>query len=142
MNTLYETDFHAWTQQQAAYLRQGKFELLDLENLSEEIESLGRQEKRELRSRLEVLLAHLIKWYYQPEKRSKSWIYTIREQRRRIEHHLMENPSLKPYLPEAISISYETALDLVGQETPLDPETLPQTCPFSEAQIFEEPLHL
>ncbi|WP_460193924.1 DUF29 domain-containing protein [Thermosynechococcus sp. FA-CM-4201] len=142
MSTLYETDFYAWTQQQAAYLRQGKLELLDLENLSEEIESLGRQEKRELRSRLEVLLAHLLKWYYQPEQRSKSWIYTIREQRRRIERHLKENPSLKPYLPEAISVSYETALDIVGQETPLEPETLPQTCPFSEAQIFEEPLHL
>ncbi|AXY67724.2 DUF29 domain-containing protein [Thermosynechococcus sichuanensis E542] len=142
MSTLYETDFYAWTQQQATYLRQGKFELLDLENLSEEIASLGRQEKRELRSRLEVLLAHLIKWYYQPEQRSKSWIYTIREQRRRIERHLKENPSLKSYLPEAICLSYETALDLVGQETPLDPETLPQTCPFSEAQIFEEPFHL
>lgn len=97
MSTLYETDFYAWTQQQAAYLRQGKFELLDLENLSEEIESLGRQEKRELRSHLEVLLAHLLKGHYQPEQRSKSWIYTIREQRRRIERHLKENPSLKPY---------------------------------------------
>ncbi len=117
-------------------------ELLDLENLSEEIESLGRQEKRELHSRLKILLAHLLKWHYQPQRRSKSWIYPIREQRREISRHLKENPSLKPYLPEAISICYETALDLVGQETLLDSETLPQTCPFSEGQIFEEPLHL
>ncbi|MCS7032213.1 MAG: DUF29 domain-containing protein, partial [Gloeomargarita sp. SKYG116] len=99
-------------------------------------------QRQELRSRLKILLGHLLEWYYQPERRSKSWLYTIREQRREIRRHLQENPSLKPYLAEAIQLSYENALDLIGQETLLDPETLPQSCPFSQEQILEEVLQL
>lgn len=138
--TLYDQDFYAWTQRQVELLRSGQLGELDVENLIEEIESLGRQERQELRNRLGVLLGHLLKWHYQPEARSKSWVYTIKEQRREIQHHLKENPSLKPYLNEAIVIGYEKGLDLVGRETPLYPEQLPQSCPFSEADIFEEPL--
>jgi hypothetical protein len=140
--TLYEQDFYAWTQQQAELLRSGKWNLIDVENLVEEMESLGRQEQQELRNRLGVLLGHLLKWYYQPEARSKSWFYTIREQRRRLQQLLNENPSLKPYLPEAIRLAYPDGLDLVGQETPLDPEQLPSSCPFSNEEIFEQPIEL
>ncbi|WNZ24933.1 DUF29 domain-containing protein [Leptolyngbya sp. NK1-12] len=138
--TLYEQDFYAWTQRQAELLRARRLEELDIDNLIEEIESLGRQERQELRNRLGVLLGHLLKWRYQPEARSKSWFYTIQEQRQEIQRHLKENPSLKPYLSEAIAIGYEKGLNLVGKETPLDPKQLPQTCPFSEAEIFEEPV--
>jgi Domain of unknown function DUF29 len=140
--TLYEQDFYAWTQQQAELLRSGELEKLDIENLIEEIESLGKQQRQELRNRLGVLLGHLLKWHYQPVARSKSWFYTIREQRRRLQQLLNENPSLKPYLPEAIRLAYPDGLDLVGQETPLDPEQLPQGCPFSEAEIFHQPIEL
>jgi hypothetical protein len=140
--TLYDQDFYAWTQQQAQLLRSGKFEGLDIENLAEEIESLGKQQRQELRNRLGVLLGHLLKWRYQPEARSKSWFYTIEEQRRRIQEHLADNPSLKPYLSEAIERGYRDGLDLVGRETPLDPKALPQQCPFSVAGIFEEPVEL
>jgi hypothetical protein len=138
--TLYEQDFYAWTQHQVELLRSGQLEKLDLENLIEEIESLSRQERRELCNRLGVLLGHLLKWHYQPEARSKSWVYTMKEQRQEIQRHLKENPSLKPYVREAIEIGYEKGLNLVGQETPLDPQTLPQFCPFSEADIFEASL--
>jgi len=138
--TLYDQDFYGWTQRQVELLRAGQLEELDIENLIEEIESLGRQERQELRNRLGVLLGHLLKWHYQPEARSKSWFYTIRAQRQEIQRHLQENPSLKPYLDEAIEIGYEKGLNLVGQETPLDPNQLPQTCPFSETEIFEEPI--
>jgi hypothetical protein len=140
--TLYDQDFYAWTQQQAQLLRSGKFEGLDIENLVEEIESLGKQQRQELRNRLGVLLGHLLKWHYQPEARSKSWRATIREQRQQIQRHLKENPSLKPYLSEAIEIGYQTGLNLIDIETPLNSNQLPQTCPFSEAQIFEEPVEL
>jgi Domain of unknown function DUF29 len=140
--TLYEQDFYAWTQQQAELLRSGTWEGLDIDNLVEEIESLGKQQRQELRNRLGVLLGHLLKWYYQPEARSKSWFYTIKEQRERILDHLAENPSLKPYLPEAITKAYKDGLNLVGRETPLDPKQLPPTCPFSQAQIFEQPMEL
>ncbi|NJL55086.1 DUF29 domain-containing protein [bacterium] len=128
--TLYDQDFFAWTQRQVELLRSGKLADIDIDNLVEEIESLGRQERQELRNRLGVLLGHLLKWHYQPEARTKSWAATIQEQRRRMQRHLQENPSLKPYLAEAIAIGYEDGLDLINRETPLDPEQLPQACPF------------
>ena len=135
--TLYDQDFYAWTQHQIELLQAQQWEQLDIDNLIEEIASLGKRERQELRNRLGVLLGHLLKWRYQPEARSKSWFYTIKEQRQGIERHLQENPSLKPYLSEAIEICYETGLNLVGKETPLAPTKLPQACPFSESDIFE-----
>jgi Domain of unknown function DUF29 len=140
--TLYDQDFYAWTQQQAELLRSRKFEGLDIDNLVEEIESLGRQERQELRNRLGVLLGHLLKWRYQPEARSKSWAATIQEQRREIQEILEDNPSLKPYLAEAMIRGYRKGLDLFNRETPLDLNQLPPTCPFSEAEIFELPVEL
>jgi hypothetical protein len=140
--TLYDQDFYAWTQQQVDLLKTGQWKQVDIENLIEEIESLGKQQRQELRNRLGMLLGHLLKWRYQPEERSKSWFYTIREQRREIQLHLKENPSLKPYLAEAIEIGYEQGLNLVGKETPLNPDQLPQVCPFSEFEIFDEPIEL
>jgi hypothetical protein len=89
-----------------------------------------------------VLLGHLLKWHYQPEARSKSWRATIREQRQQIQRHLKENPSLKPYLSEAIEIGYQSGLNLIDIETPLNSDQLPQICPFSEAQIFDERVEL
>jgi hypothetical protein len=140
--TLYDQDFYAWTQQQVALLRAGLLEQLDLENLIDEMESLGKQQEQELENRLGLLLGHLLKWHYQPEARRKSWWAIIREQRRRIQRLLKKNPEIKPYLPEAIPIGYEDALDLVYRETPLTPEQIPQTCPFSETEIFEVVIEL
>ncbi|MGA0200640.1 MAG: DUF29 domain-containing protein, partial [Prochlorotrichaceae cyanobacterium] len=97
MNRLYDTDFYAWTVEQCQLLKNGDFQQLDLINLMEEIESLGKQQRQELRNRLGVLIGHLLKWDYQPQKRSKSWRVTIREQRREILQLLKENPSLKSY---------------------------------------------
>jgi len=140
--TLYDQDFYAWTQQQVELLKTGQWKQVDIENLIEEIESLGKQQRQELRNRLGVLLGHLLKWRFQPEDHSKSWFYTIQEQRQKIQDHLEENPSLKPYLPEAISKAYRYGLTLVGKETSLDPKQLPQVCPFSEFEIFDEPMEL
>jgi ribosomal protein L29 len=140
--TFYEQDFYSWTQRQVELLRSGQLTELDLENLAEEIESLGKQQEQELENRLGVLLGHLLKWRYQTDARSKSWVATIREQRRRIQRLLTKNPGIKPYLPEALAIGYEDALDLVNRETPLNPDQLPQACPFSEFEIFEEPVEL
>jgi len=80
----YEADFYGWTQQQAKFLQEEKWSCLDIPNLVEEIESLGRQERRELKNRLGVLLGHLLKWEFQPESRSRSWLATIREQRSQV----------------------------------------------------------
>jgi ribosomal protein L29 len=106
------------------------------------MESLGRQERQELYNRLGLLLGHLLKWRFQPEARSKSWTATIREQRREIEDILADNPSLKPYLAEAMVRGYQKGLDLVNRKTPLNPDQLPRSCPFSEAEMFDQPIEL
>jgi Domain of unknown function DUF29 len=137
---LYEQDFYAWTLQQTELLRSGRWELLDVDNLVEEIESLGKQARRELENRLGVLIGHLLKWNYQSDARSRSWWVTIREQRRKLKAHLKENPSLKPYLAEAIEIGFQDGLDLVLKETPVPLDAPPEVCPYSEFEIFDEPI--
>ena len=137
VTNLYEIDFYAWTQEQSELLRLGNWQALDIENLVEEIESLGKQQKQELRNRLGILIGHLLKWEYQPELRGKSWKATIREQRKQIQLHIQENPSLKPYLDQAIAEAHELALALVVRETPLDYEDLPSECPYEIAQVFD-----
>ncbi|UZQ55792.1 DUF29 domain-containing protein [Trichothermofontia sichuanensis B231] len=137
MNSLYETDFYAWTVEQSKFLKEGDFKHLDIPNLVEEIESLGKQQRQELRNRLGVLIGHLLKWDYQPEKRTKSWRVTIQIQRREINDLLEENPSLKPYLSAAIAKVYRAGVDLVRLETPLDNEDLPQNCPYSVQQLLD-----
>jgi hypothetical protein len=134
---LYETDFYAWTLEQSKLLKEGDFKHLDITNLVEEIESLGKQQRQELRNRLGILIGHLLKWDYQSEKRSKSWRVRIREQRREIWQLLKENPSLKPYLIEAIAHAHESGIDLVVKETPLNYEDLPQNCPYTSEQLFD-----
>ncbi|MEB3337794.1 MAG: DUF29 domain-containing protein [Leptolyngbyaceae bacterium] len=135
--TAYEQDFYAWTQEQANLLRLGQWRFLDIENLVEEIESLGRQQKQGLRNRLGILIGHLLKWDYQPELRCKSWMATIREQRDEILEILQENPSLKPYLPEAIQKGFRHGINLVLRETPLELSDLPTDCPYAIAQVLD-----
>ena len=136
-SNLYETDFYAWTLEQSKLLQGGNFKGLDIVNLVEEIESLGKQQRQELRNRLGVLIGHLLKWDCQPAQRSKSWRATIREQRREILRLLQENPSLKPYLEEAIADAYQSALDLVVRETPLDYQDLPENSTYAIEQLFD-----
>jgi len=134
---LYETDFYAWTVEQARFLRNGDWSNLDISNLAEEIESLGKQDRRELRNRLRVLIGHLLKWEFQVNKRSNSWSNTIDEQRFQILGLLQESPSLKPYLPDAISEVYKYALKLATDETSLSQESFPQECPYSLEKILD-----
>ncbi|MFS8821560.1 DUF29 domain-containing protein [Synechococcus sp. 65AY6A5] len=135
--SLYEKDFYAWTQQQAQFLRERAWEKLDLPHLIEEMESLGRQQRQELRNRLGVLVGHLLKWEYQPQARSVSWLLTLQVQRQEVLDLLEENPSLRPYLPEAISKSYLRALQLALEETKLPRKTFPKTCPYAPEQILD-----
>jgi hypothetical protein len=134
---LYELDFYGWTQQQAKFLQEGKWDCLDIPNLIEEIESLGKQQRQELRSRLGILLGHLLKWEFQPHHRSRSWFATIREQRRQILRVNRENPSLQPYLQEAIEDAYQSGLNLAVSETSLSYKVFPQECPYSPEQTLD-----
>lgn len=125
MSTLYDQDFYAWTQEQAILLQKHNWEQIDLANLIEEIQTLGRQERKELRNRLGLLLGHLLKWQFQPQRRSNSWVATIREQRRRIIDLLEESPSLQSYLEEALQVGYADGIDLAVQETNLPLRYIP-----------------
>jgi hypothetical protein len=114
---LHGTDFHAWTLEQVGLLQSQQFAQLDLVNLVEEIELLGRKERQELRNRLGILLGHLLKWQFQPEQRTNSWVGTIREQRAQIKFLLKDSPSLKPYLEQTFTDAYELAVALAIRET-------------------------
>lgn len=134
--TLYDIDFYAWAKEQASLLRAGRLTEVDIENIAEEIESIGRRERRELISRLSVVLRHLLKWVYQPDFRSNSWRSSIEEQRFRLDRHLRENPSLKSQLLEAIEDAYHLARIQAGRETGFDRKTFPETCPFTFDQAM------
>lgn len=136
--SIYERDFYAWTQQQAALLREHQFTRLDMDNLIEELESMGRSERRQLVNRLEVLLMHLLKWQYQPELRGRSWQLTILEQRRRIVKLLRANPSLQPEIPVLILEAYEDAAFSAMRETGLPLTTFPAQCPYTPDQVLEQ----
>ncbi len=137
-SNLYEEDFYAWTQEQAKLLQTGLWGALDVANLVEEIESLGKQVRQELRHRLEVLLGHLLKWEVQPSYRSKSWTAILREQRRKILLLLKENPSLKPYLSGSVLIAYENAIDLAIRETGLDESSFSIECSYIDQDFLPD----
>src|SRR5271170_1000786 len=104
----YDDDFFAWTQEQARLLRDGELADVDVENLAEEIGSMGKSDRREIRNRLIVLLTHLLKWQFQPSSRSTSWSGTIIEQRQQIGSVIADSPSLQQVVPEAFDIAYQS----------------------------------
>jgi hypothetical protein len=136
--TLYDRDFYAWANEQAALLRAGRLSEADIEHVAEEIESMGKTEKRELASRLTILLLHLLKWQYQPSRRGTSWQATIRVQRRDLAVHMTDNPSLKATLPQAIDQAYGNAMIEAVVETGLLESAFPVVCPWSFEQMMAE----
>ena len=135
---LYDADFMQWIDRAAQLLKQGKFNELDLENLIEEVESLGRSEKNALKSNLSVLLMHLLKWQYQPSKRTNRWQSTILEHRDRIQLSLESSPSLKNDYLDALAQRYAVARKRAALETGLDISTFPEMCPYGTQQILDE----
>ncbi len=134
----YEEDFVLWLDHQAELLRQGRVRELDLENLAEEVEAIGRSDKREVQ-RLAVLLAHLLKYQFQETKRSRSWLSTIDEQRRQLELVFRDSPSLlKSYAPTVFEDSYRYARRKASSETRLSLETFPEACPYTLIQTLDE----
>jgi hypothetical protein len=136
--TSYEADYARWCAEQGALLRAGRLDALDRENLAEEIESLGRSDKYEIENRLEVLLLHLLKWAFQPEKQKSGWRATIVEQRIRIAKRIKESPSLRAYPAEILDDAYRLARAGAENETGLPYESFPETCPFAIDQILDK----
>ncbi|HEY2015023.1 MAG TPA: DUF29 domain-containing protein [Bryobacteraceae bacterium] len=135
---LYDRDFYEWTIRNAELLRSGRASEADLEHIAEEIEDMGKRERRELDSRLTVLIAHLLKWTVQPDRRSSSSVATIRVQRKDLVKLLSQNPSLRPYLLERLAEAYEDAVVAAMAET-LHPESdFAATCPFTLEAILDQ----
>ncbi|MBF0336252.1 MAG: DUF29 domain-containing protein [Nitrospirae bacterium] len=136
-SSLYEIDFYQWAFHNADLLRQGRFTEIDLENIVEELEGMARNNKRELLSRLKVLIMHLLKWQYQPRRRCKSWRTTIRNQRDEIKHLLGDSPSLKHNIEIVIAKGFIDAKGGFEDETGISADTLPETCPYTFGQIID-----
>ncbi len=134
----YNRDFHAWAMRQAALLRDGRLAEADLAHIAEEIESMGRSQKTELVNRLAVLLAHLLKWEAQPNRRGRSWDLTIREQRIRLAEHLQDSPSLKTAAPDALASGFRRALLRAQRETGLPEHAFPAACPWTFDQVLDD----
>jgi hypothetical protein len=134
----YDEDFYAWTEEQARLLRAGEFSQVDVENVAEELESMGRSDRRALDSHLVVLLMHLLKWQIQVLHRSPGWAGTIREQRERIEDLLQESPSLRQHIAQIRPPLYSRARRAAANETGLALKSFPQACPFTPEQVLSE----
>ncbi|TVP60180.1 MAG: DUF29 domain-containing protein [Nodularia sp. (in: Bacteria)] len=136
--TLYETDYQQWIDTTLQHLRNQEFNQLDLVHLIEEIEAMSKSDKRELQNRLIILLMHLLKWKYQSQNQSNSWLSTIDEQRRQLLFIFEDSPSLeKIYLATVFEKCYQMARKSASKETKLSVSTFPESCPFSHSEIFD-----
>lgn len=135
-NNLYDRDYYLWLSHTAKLISEGKFDEVDTANLIEEIEDMGRSEKRAVESNLTVLLAHLLKYKYQPQKRSNSWRATIIEHRRRIKKAFRDSPSLKQYFSDIFEEAYQDAIRAAAAETGLPLDTFPTLSPFTPEQAL------
>jgi len=133
----YDKDFYSWTQEQAELLKHGRFSELDIDNLIEEVETMGRTEKRELESRLTVLLLHLLKWKYQDVRQCRSWELSIIEQRLKFEETLKENPGLKSKLDDMLKKAYRYAVIEASKETKISIKIFPELCPWELDKITD-----
>lgn len=135
--SFYDVDVHAWTAEQAALLRDGHTEHADLPAIAEALDDMSKTALRALQSHMRVLLAHLLKYQYQPERRTRSWKTTIAEQRAQIAEDLNESPSLKPKLNEIVKYSWSLALMQAATETDLPERSFPEQCPYTLDQILD-----
>ena len=133
----YEHDFYAWTAEQARELRGTKPDRVDWENLAEEVESLGRSDKRAIGSDLKIVLEHLIMWQFQPEKRSDSWSDSIEEHRDRIVRIIEDSPSLAATPGEVLAREYRKARRKALRDTKLPQARIPAACPFTAEEVLD-----
>jgi Domain of unknown function DUF29 len=131
VRTDYARDPYTWSQEQARLIRDGRWDAIDRENVAEEIESVGRTEFSRLVSALRVLMLHMLKWSHQPERRTRSWVLSIKAQRNELDDLLSDNPGLRPRIPDAMKRAYRNASTEAALETGLDENTFPASCPYS-----------
>ncbi|MGF1479212.1 MAG: DUF29 domain-containing protein [Cyanophyceae cyanobacterium] len=135
--SLYEQDFHAWLSQAALDLYHHDDAALDWENLAEEIDGMVKSQKRAIASNTKIVILHLLKWKYQPAKRSNSWLYTIAEHRERIEDAIVDSPSLKKVYEEGFEKAYDRARRGAAIETGMPLNVFPPASPFTREQVID-----
>jgi type II secretory pathway component PulM len=135
--SLYDEDFAIWTTETARLLRAGRFDEVDIEHVADEIEDMGKRDKRELHSRLTVLILHLLKWKWQPEKQTRGWQATLLTQRAELDRVLEDSPSLRRATAAAVAKVYPAVLKSAALETGLPVTAFPGECPFSPDQILD-----
>lgn len=133
----YEQDFYAWTLRNAELLRQGRFSEIDVEHLAEELEDMGKSERRALESHLRTVVLHLLKWRFQPALRGASWRQSVRNGRIAIRNILRDSPSLARQLPEMLTDEYPAARADAADETGLGEPAFPKVCPFTLEQVLD-----
>ena len=140
MGIAYEKDIVAWANEQASFIRAGRFELLDLEHIAEEIEDVGKSEQRELENRMAILLAHLLKWQYQPAIRGASWQKTIKVQRTQVNRRIQKTPSFKHTLQDTEwwEDTWGDAITQASKETGIELTVFPESCPWTSEQILDQ----
>lgn len=135
---LYDKDFYSWAMQNAQLIRLGRLSEIDMQNIAEELESMGKGEKRAFMSRLAVSIANLLKWQFQPGIRSNSWSYSIKEQRASLLDLLEDSPSLRGEIEQKLKKAYSKALIIAARETGLNESTFLPECPYSFSQILDD----
>lgn len=136
--TRYDSDYYLWSERQAALLRQGKLTLLDIENIAEEIESLGKSDRRALMSQVQRLLVHLLKWQFQRPRRSESWRKSIQMARDAMSRIVEDSPSLRDAIAKRLENEFKLARRNASRETKLPESDFPAQCPYSLQQIMDD----
>lgn len=140
--TRYEDDLYTWVQEQVALLRAGRLDEVDADNIAEELSDVGASERSRLDSILRVLLMHMLKWDQQPDFRTPSWVYSIKEQRRRYDRLMRTSPGLKSYRDEALQSMFPIARSWAAAETHFEESEFPAACPYSWADLLERPFEV
>ena len=140
--SLYDADFYAWLNEQVALLRAGRVDEIDATNIAEELDDVGKSQPAKMWSALRVLVMHMLKWDQQPEHRTPSWVYSIREQRKRYHRLVKQSPSLRTSRDDLLADAYESARIWAANETSLPEDEFPDTCPYSWDDILERPFEI
>jgi predicted nucleic acid-binding Zn-ribbon protein len=138
IQTLYDSDFNSWIQQHIVLLKESRLNEIDTTHLIEELEDMGKSNKRELKSRLRVLIAHLLQWQHQAEQRSTSWESSIREHRKQLSFLLKDIPSLKNAIDDAVVEIYDDAVEWASDETAIPQQVFPALCPYTQKQLLDK----
>ncbi len=138
MTTSYDRDLTLWAKDTARLLRERRWDAVDWDHLIEEVEDLGKSDRSVIGSQMERIMVHLLKWQYQPLRRSDSWLDSINDGRSQIRRKLEDSPSLQSYPREILEKEYTRARREAARQTRLSIELFPESCPYSIEQVIDD----